>query len=422
VALEIEGSNPSVHPILPLTGGLSMTNETPNPDDKPEDPATSSDPWARQPAPPSQSSDSAPKPTTEPPAPSPASAETTPAASATLAASETTTPGIQSDPSAVSTGEPVAAAPAVASETDSPRRSRSLPKWLPLVALAIVPALIVGAIVFFVAGGDDGGSTDAARIVDGLVRLNGSEGMTTYEGELPPEFADDFPIYGDVVVSIAIAGEEGTSYFIVLASDDDATQIYDFYSRELDEGAWQVEFGSSGDEVSGVSFLRPDNPDITGQVSIFRSGIDGKTAMYVSLEDISQTTLPGSGDTPFVLGASRPLPPGFPNDIPIYKADQGSVVIETGFQRGQGGQLFLVTFLTKDSQDDVIEFYTQDFEKRGWNVDEGVLDTNFALGIEFDDGPSQGITGSINADNFDDDQSYTKVDLFIQVSPTRRGN
>ena len=396
-----------------------MTNETPNPDEKPADEASSSDPWARQPAPPSQPSD--PAPATEPAAASQTPAEADVPASSTPATPATTAPGVQSDPSAVAVGEaaaPVAAAPVAA----APKGSRSLRKWLPLAALAIVPALIVGAIVFFVAGGSDSGGTDAARIVDGLVRLNGSEGMTTYEGELPPEFADDFPIYGDVVVSIAIASEQGTSYFIVLASDDEASKIYDFYSRELDRGAWQVEFGSSGDEVSGVSFLRPDNPDISGQVSIFRSGVDGKTAMYVSFEDISQTTLPGSGDKPFVLGPSRPLPPGFPSDIPIYKANEGSNVIETGFQRGQGAQVFLVTFLTRDSQDDVIEFYTQEFEKRGWNVNEGVLDTNFALGIEFDDGPSQGITGSINADSFDDDDSFTRVDLFIQVSPTRRGN
>ena len=60
--------------------------------------------------------------------------------------------------------------------------------------------------------------------------------------------------------------------------------------------------------------------------------------------------------------------------------------------------------------------------KRGWNVNEGVLDTNFALGIEFDDGPSQGIQGTVNADTFDHDDDYTKVDIFLQVSPTRRTN
>jgi hypothetical protein len=70
----------------------------------------------------------------------------------------------------------------------------------------------------------------------------------------------------------------------------------------------------------------------------------------------------------------------------------------------------------------VIDFYTEEFEKRGWNVDEGVLDTNFALGIEFDDGPSQGIQGTVNADTFDQDDDYTKVDIFLQVSPTRRTN
>ena len=297
-----------------------------------------------------------------------------------------------------------------------------MPKWLPLAALAVVPALIVGAIIFFFAGGGDDNSTTAARIVDGLVRLNGSEGMTTYEGKLPPEFANDFPVYGNVVVSIAISSPDGTSYFVVLESDDDANKVYDFYSKKLDEGPWQVEFGSSGDEVSGVTFLRPDNPDVTGQVSIFRSSIDGKTAMYISLEDVSQTTLPGSGDKPFVLSASRPLPPGFPNDIPIYKANEGSVVIETGFQRGQGGQLFLVSFLTKDRQDDVIKFYTDEFKKRGWTVNEGTLTQNFTVGIEFNDGPSQGIQGSINADSFDQDDDYTKVDVFLQVIPTRRGN
>jgi hypothetical protein len=331
-----------------------------------------------------------------------------------------TAPGVQSDPSTVAVGEQASPASPV---TSTSKRSPGIPKWLPMVALAIVPAVIVGAVVFFVAGGsDNGGGTTAARIVDGLVRLNGSEGMTTYEGELPPEFAKDFPVYGDIVVSIAIASAEGTSYFVVLESSDDATRVYDFYSRELDEGPWQVEFGSSGDEVSGVSFLRPDDPDVTGQVSIFRSGVDGKTAMYVSMEDISQTSLPGTGDKPYVIGASRPLPPGFPNDIPIYKASEGTVVIETGFQRGQGGQLFLVTFLTKDGQDDVIDYYTQEFEKRGWNVNEGVLDQNFALAIDFDDGPTQGITGSVNANSFEDDNSYTKVDLFLQVSPSRRGN
>jgi hypothetical protein len=382
-----------------------MTNETPNPDEKLPESGTPSDPWARQPAPPSPSSD-----------PSPPVEPVTQAAPAPVAG----TPGVQSDPASVSVGESFATtAPTAAG---SPKRSRRMPKWLPLAALAIVPALIVGALVYFVAGGGDSGGGSAARIVDGLVRLNGSEGMTSYEGELPPEFADDFPIYGDIVVSIAIASDQGTSYFIVLESGNDASQVYDYYSRELDEGPWQVEFGSTGDEVSGVSFLRPDNPDITGQVSIFRSTLDGKTAMYVSMEDISQTSVPGTGSTPFVLGASKPLPPGFPNDIPIYKSTEGTVVIETGFQRGQGGQLFLVTFLTKDSQDDVIDFYTSEFEKRGWNVNPGVLDTNFALGIDFDDGPTQGITGSVNADSFDEDDDYTRVDLFLQVSTTRRGN
>ena len=80
--------------------------------------------------------------------------------------------------------------------------------------------------------------------------------------------------------------------------------------------------------------------------------------------------------------------------------------------------------MTKDSQNDVIDFYTEEFSKRGWTVNDSATGlTGFALGIDFSEGTSQSLTGRIQADDFDQDDSFTKVDLYVQVSSSRgRGN
>src|SRR5690606_13681579 len=116
-----------------------------------------------------------------------------------------------------------------------------------------------------------------------------------------------------------------------------------------------------------------------------RSELGEETLIYLSYGDTSQAVLPGGPAEPFTAGASRSLPVGFPEDVPIYQGAEESIIYDTYFERGQGGQAFIVTFLTRDSQDDVIEYYRSEFEGRGWVVsDAGVSSTSFALAIEFD--------------------------------------
>jgi hypothetical protein len=201
-----------------------------------------------------------------------------------------------------------------------------------------------------------------------------------------------------------------------MSTPDSASDVFSFYSDALDVDPWQVEIGRSSEEFTGLRFLRPDNIDITGDVSLHRSDLGEQTVIYLSYSDVSQAILPG-GDTPFTLGPTRPLPIGFPEDIPIYQGSEASVILDTYFERGQGGQAFIVTFLTRDTQDDVIEFYRDEFEARGWVVsDSGVSSSSFALAIEFDDGPAQSVSGSITADTFENDDTYTQVDLLVTTS------
>ena len=73
----------------------------------------------------------------------------------------------------------------------------------------------------------------------------------------------------------------------------------------------------------------------------------------------------------------------------------------------------------------MINYYTQEFQKRGWAVRDGeATPGDFALTIEFDDNkPSKEVQGTVRADVYSEDASYTEVNLIVQVSASRgRGN
>jgi len=301
-------------------------------------------------------------------------------------------------------------------------RRQGLPPWLPYLLLAVVPAAVVGILVYaFAGGGGKGGGDDAAGILEGF--FAGS--LSSHAGELPTGFPEEFPIYGGakIVASFAVEAEQGTNYIAVFTTSASTEAVYKFYSERLDEEPWQVEVESASEQGTGFGFSRPDDADIQGSVTIYHSGLADITSIYVSFRDFSLARAPQPEDKAFQLSQSLPLPQGFPEDLPIYQA-KSSVVLDTYVERSPGSRVFIISFLTKDSQNDVIDFYTEEFSKRGWTVNDSATGlTGFALGIDFSEGTSQSLTGRIQADDFDQDDAYTKVDLYVQVSSSRgRGN
>jgi len=301
----------------------------------------------------------------------------------------------------------------------------SLPAWLPWAAIAAVPALVVGILVYaLTSGGGDGGGGGAVGIVEGLLRLSPDENtkVDSFNGKLPPDFPDDFPLYrgSKVVVSFAVQTQQGTNYFAILTNSRPTHEVFEFYREALDKDPWQLEIGRSSDEFTGLRFSRPDNADVSGDITIHHSNLDGTTAIFLSYEDVSATLAPGSAGSTFSLGPTRPLPPGFPKDVPIY-SERDSVILDTYFERQPGGQVFLVSFLTRDSQDDVIKFYTDEFKGRGWTTRDSTStsSSSFAQSLDFSD-TNQSLHGSVTADTFENDSAYTKVDLLVQVTATRR--
>lgn len=325
--------------------------------------------------------------------------------------------------SAAEAGEPPA------DSTPPAPQASGLPPWLPYFLIAVVPAIVVGLLVYALAGGDGGGgSNSAAAVFDGYLRRSpaASESLASYPGEAPPDFPGDFPIIkgAKIVTSFVIGSQQGRTYFLIMNASTSEKEAYEYYLQRLDEEPWQIEFARASDEVTVLGFSRPDNADVQGDISMYHSDLDNKTTLYMTYQDVAKKGNP-SADEPFVLSRSRALPPDFPNDIPIYGGKQSeSVVTDSYFERNAGSRNFYVSFLTKDSQDDVLGFYRSEFEKRGWTVgDSKTQNRGFTLSIDFSDGSKQEVMGTVTADTFQDDADYTKVNLLLQVSTTRgRGN
>jgi hypothetical protein len=316
-------------------------------------------------------------------------------------------------------------APAPAGE---PSRKKSLPSWLPVAAAALIPAVLVGLIVFFVAGGSENGGGSCGTTLDGFVRLSLSQGEEIESScDLPQGFPKDIPVYSGASLDggFAIKSEDGTTFIVAYSTSAEKSDVYDFYLEAMDEDPWQIELSREADDFTGMQFSRPDSADIQGSITISHSDLDDRTAIFVFLLDSSLTSTTSGSSGSGIPTASKSLPPGFPNDIPIFKGKNETIILDTYFQRDAGQNAFLVSFLTKDADVDVINYYTQEFQKRGWSVRDGEASPgDFALTIEFDDNkPSKEVQGTIRADVYSEDASYTEVNLIVQVSASRgRGN
>jgi hypothetical protein len=328
------------------------------------------------------------------------------------------------EPDATTVGEPTVpeldvapldAAPAIAS---APAR-RGPPRWLPYLIVAIVPAVVVGIAVALLAGG--GGDKDrSAAVIDGFVHSNGpsDSAVTSFRGQFPPGFPKDFPIFGGAktVSSFLVASDEGRHYFAVLSTKATAVKVYDYYLGVMDKDPWQVSVATAGGEFTGMRFNNSSNPNVEGEVAIYKSTLDDLTNIYITYQDESaEAKRADKPSTKYVPTDSHSLPPGFPSDVTLYDKGGTPNVIETYFERSSGKVEYSVSFLTKGSQSDVIKAYDDAFKKKGWDTREPKSSSrDFSLGLAFTN--NKEIEGTVSVDTFEKDDQYQKVDVFVSVS------
>jgi hypothetical protein len=304
-----------------------------------------------------------------------------------------------------------------------PEKRRGLPGWLRYGAVAIIPAVIAAIAVYFVASGGDGGGSNGGAAVDGFVRLGAqSEDSIVSYPELPPGYPEDLPEYpgADLVGAFFLPTQQGGVFLAVYQTGDSVSDVVSFYETELDEDPWQLEGSRRENESGGASFNSPTNADVTGNVSVRRSDIDGETSIIVQFQDLQAVADDIVPDDEFVIEASLAIPENFPDDIPIYEGSDGPVTVTTAaFQRSPQAVTFLVSFLTTDSESDVIDFYQEEFSSRGWTVEDAQVEPgSFARAIQFNDDADQ-VQGQVQADQFAEDDTYTQVDLVVLIDPQR---
>ena len=168
---------------------------------------------------------------------------------------------------------------------------------------------------------------------------------------------------------------------------------------------------ASTEELDTLEFVKVDDVDIDGEVTIAMGAEDGRTSILISFQDA------GAGaeeEPPFELGSSVPLPSSFPADVPLY---QGATITGTAFLRQPANESFFVILLTRDAQDDVLEFYQRTFERQGWTVVRRSA-PGLADSIEF--AAARGdISGNVRVDRFSRDRRYTEVVIQLQQNPAR---
>lgn len=293
-----------------------------------------------------------------------------------------------------------------------------------LAAVAIVPAVIVGGLAWLafsvLMGGGGDGRERSEQNVGNVINVF-SQGQTgaivnRYEGRVAPGFPDELPVYpgSKVVASVVQIVGDDANYLVVYDTGDDRESVSRWLVDALDEDPWQLDAGQTGASSTLHRFTRIDDPDVTGLVLSAESDSDALTTIVFSVEVTSGgPAASDSGD--FTPGASKPLPEGFPDEVPVYP---DGTVVESAFQKQPQANSFSLTVVTTGSITEVIEFYTKAFEDNGWTVEtqdasQAPLDNAEGLSFSSED---DGFSGAIFAGEHPQDDTFTQIELQVVVS------
>ncbi|MFQ5879223.1 MAG: hypothetical protein ACE5IZ_03475, partial [Dehalococcoidia bacterium] len=227
-------------------------------------------------------------------------------------------------------------------------------------------------------------------------------------------FPQEFPVYAgaDLVASFRSVAIDGTGYLTVFSTADSVEQVIAFYEDALAQvGPWQVMGVSLSAESGAVQFADPADINFNGTVVVTNiPEREGATGIGISINVADGRPRPDI--TPFQLGDSLRLPPGFPNDLPLY---DGATVIATAWFRGDGDTTsYFIRFLTTDFEEDVIDFYRRTLNTADWQIDDDFQDER-GFGLTFFDSFNPALGGTLLADVFPDDTQYTEVILQVDT-------
>jgi hypothetical protein len=292
------------------------------------------------------------------------------------------------------------------------KRPFHLPNEIGRTGLLLL-ALLAAAAAAGACGG--GGDKQAEQMIGKFLEIGQNPGATAEVmiGKLPADLPAGLPDYpGASLIGSAVttdAGQKGIS--VLRETADPLDKVALFYEDALEQAPWQVVISTSQETVAALQFNKVDDANFTGTVIAQSSNDKKRCTILLSVQLVGEAPSP----QPFELGASKPLPRGFPAQMPLYP---DMTVTDSAWGRSADTTEFQVNFLTKSSPQDVIAFYRNDFQSRGgWTItDEPSQGTAVAFSFEHKEG-GQTWSGSISADTFTEDPTYTQTSLQLQIGP-----
>ncbi len=251
---------------------------------------------------------------------------------------------------------------------EPPVRPRRRLRPLALVALAVVPAVVVGLLVWLFAphggGNDPRRNADVASVLNAFGAQQGTT-STRFEGQLPPGVPKDIPRYpgSKLVSSLQQISGKDAAYLIVYDTSDSRDTVARYFERKLSTDPWQLEGGQT--DVNGTlhQFSNISDNNVSGLVLVAQSKGDKVTTIVESVQVVSGAA--AAKKESFTPGQGKPLPQGFPASVPEYP---GSTAVVSGYRKQSGGNTYIVSMVTKDRPSKVIDYYKAQFTGMGWTA------------------------------------------------------
>ncbi|MDO8846834.1 MAG: hypothetical protein Q7W51_00390 [Coriobacteriia bacterium] len=127
-----------------------------------------------------------------------------------------------------------------------------------------------------------GAATDSdVEVNDDSVTIQTDDGEVTIAndtGEMPDGFPSDFPLYDDYVLDGASSVASGgtTTYYINMTSEDEVTEVFEWYKAEFDDGWTTTGDTFFTDSGSSSGMLTAEKGDMEATVSMTTEN-DGTT-------------------------------------------------------------------------------------------------------------------------------------------------
>jgi len=286
------------------------------------------------------------------------------------------------------------------------------PKRLYVIPLtAFLGLALVGALVAVGCGGSSADSK-AQTIVQKFLEAAQSPGTQSQVmlGRVPDDLPASLPAYpgSDLLGSVVTTGTGGLKDDSVLRETGDSVDdVYAFFQQALDASPWEILASTTSGKIAALQFGSTTDPNVAGTVVIQPS--DSGSVIYTSFQAASAET-PTS--EPFKLDPSKPLPRGWPSQIPIYP---NANVSDTRWSRSSGSVQWQVSLLAFTTPKDIIDYYRTELS----NADFGVTqqpDQGGVSSLSFENKlTSPPWTGTVTTQTFAQDPTYAQAIIQLQI-------